>query len=103
MIEKGNRKHIQAVRDVRQGEVSYRQSMLKAKAKQWVQTVMRQFCESLPGDRILQGNDADLDTAMLKERNFRTFVDPVSGAKLTYASSLVVLGHFVSCLVSIHS
>ncbi|KAL9000121.1 MAG: hypothetical protein Q9169_001196 [Polycauliona sp. 2 TL-2023] len=81
MIEQGNQKQIQAVQDVRQGEA-----------------VMRQFCESLPGDRILQGNDADLDTALLKERNFRIYVDPVSGAKLTYASSLVVLGHFVSCL-----
>ena len=62
---------------------------------------MRQFCESLPADRLLQGNDTDLDAALIKERNFRTFVDPVSGAKLTYASSLMVLGHFVSCLVSI--
>ncbi|KAL8861765.1 MAG: hypothetical protein Q9178_001966 [Gyalolechia marmorata] len=81
MTEKGNSMHVQAVRDVRQGE-----------------TVMRQFCESLPADRLLQGNDADLDAALIKERNFRIFVDPVSGAKLTYASSLMVLGHFVSCL-----
>ncbi|KAL8890175.1 MAG: hypothetical protein Q9215_002650 [Flavoplaca cf. flavocitrina] len=81
MIENGNRKHIQAVRDVREGEA-----------------VMRQFCESLPADRLLQGNDADLDTALIKEKNFRTFIDPVSGAKITYASSLVVLGHFVSYL-----
>ncbi|CAL8578554.1 Dicer-like protein 1, variant 3 [Xanthoria parietina] len=81
MIEQGNRKHIDAVRDVRQGEA-----------------IMRHFCESLPADRILQGNDADLDAALFKEKNFRTFIDPVSGAKLTYASSLVVLGHFVSCL-----
>ncbi|KAL8854373.1 MAG: hypothetical protein Q9221_000860 [Calogaya cf. arnoldii] len=81
MIEKGSRKHVQAVRDVRQGEA-----------------VMRHFCESLPADRILQGNDADLDAALIKEKNFRTFVDPISGAKLTYASSLVILGHFVSCL-----
>lgn len=64
---------------------------------------MRHFCESLPADRILQGNDADLDAAMIREKNFRIFVDPISGAKLTYASSLVVLGHFVSCLVSITS
>ena len=62
---------------------------------------MRQFCESLPADRLLQGNDADLDTALIKEKNFRTFIDPVSGAKLTYASSLGVLGHFVSYLVGI--
>lgn len=62
---------------------------------------MRQFCESLPSDRLLQGNDADLDSALVKEKNFRTFVDPVSGAKLNYISSLAVLGHFASCLVSI--
>ena len=61
---------------------------------------MRRFCEALPADRLLQGNDANLESAMAKERNLlRSYVDPDSGAKLTYASSLVVLAHFVSRLV----
>ncbi|KAL8931051.1 MAG: hypothetical protein Q9208_000153 [Pyrenodesmia sp. 3 TL-2023] len=81
MVEKGNRWHIQSVRDVRKGE-----------------EVMRLFCESLPADRLLQGNGHNLDATLDKEKNLRVFVDPTSGAKLTYASSLVILAHFVSCL-----
>lgn len=81
MVEKGNRWHLQSVRDVRKGE-----------------EVMRLFCESLPADRLLQGNEPNLDATLDKEKNLRVFVDPTSGAKLTYASSLVILAHFVSCL-----
>lgn len=81
MVEKGNRWHLQSVRDVRKGE-----------------EVMRLFCESLPADRLLQGNEHNLDATLDKEKNLRVFIDPTSGAKLTYASSLVILAHFVSCL-----
>ncbi|KAL8812553.1 MAG: hypothetical protein Q9200_000953 [Gallowayella weberi] len=58
--------------------------------------VMRQFCNSLPTDRLLQGNDADLDAALIQALNSRTFIVPESGARLTYSSSLDVLGQFVS-------
>ncbi|KAL8932688.1 MAG: hypothetical protein Q9216_006725, partial [Gyalolechia sp. 2 TL-2023] len=81
MVEEHNQWHFQAIRDVRQGE-----------------DVMRKFCESLPADRLLQGNDSNLGAVLEKEKNLRVFVDPESGAKLTYASSLAVLAHFVSCL-----
>ena len=64
------------------------------------QAVMRKFCEALPADRLLQGNDCNLETALVKERSHRKFVDPETGATLTYATSLVVLAHFVGCLVS---
>ena len=60
---------------------------------------MRQFCEALPADRLLQGNGSDLDGALAKEKSLRRYVDPKSGATLTYNSSLVVLAHFVSRLV----
>lgn len=81
MVEKDNRMHLQAVDEVRQGEV-----------------VMRNFCEALPADRLLQGNDYKLETELVKEKSYRKYVDPESGATLTYASSLVVLTHFVGCL-----
>ncbi|KAL9579266.1 MAG: hypothetical protein Q9203_006771, partial [Teloschistes exilis] len=81
MVEEGNPIHMQAVRDVRKGE-----------------DVLRLFCEALPADRLLQGHDANLEDALIKEKLLRNFVDSASGAKLTYASSLVVLSHFVSCL-----
>lgn len=61
---------------------------------------MRNFCEALPADRLLQGNDYKLETELVKEKSHRKYVDPATGATLTYASSLVVLAHFVGCLVS---
>ena len=61
---------------------------------------MKKFCEALPADRLLQGNDCNLEAALIKEKSHRKYVDPESGATLTYASSLVVLAHFVGCLVS---
>ncbi|KAH0547715.1 hypothetical protein FGG08_000205 [Glutinoglossum americanum] len=79
MIEKGNGVHVESVRDVRTSEDK-----------------MRRFCESLPADRLLQGNDHDLDG--LYDSMQRSFTDPETGAKLTYGSSLAVLSHFVSCL-----
>ena len=83
MVEEGNRMHFQAVEDVRLGE-----------------QVMRQFCEALPAERLLQGDDFDLDKILLKESLHRRYVEPTTGATLTYATSLVVLAHFVGCLVS---
>lgn len=61
---------------------------------------MRNFCEALPADRLLQGNDCKLETELVKEKGHRKYIDPETGATLTYASSLVVLAHFVGCLVS---
>ena len=60
---------------------------------------MRRFCEALPSDRLLQGNDCNLEIALAKERTMRKYIEPKTGATLTYASSLVVLSHFVGCLV----
>lgn len=82
MVEEGNRMQFRAVDDVRLGE-----------------QVMRQFCEALPADRLLQGDDYNLDTALSKEKLHRKYIEPETGATLTYATSLVVLAHFVGCLV----
>ncbi len=84
MVEEGNRMHFQAVEDVRLGE-----------------QVMRHFCEALPADRLLQGEDYNLDTALAAEKIYRRFEDPKTGASLTYNSALIVLAHFVSRLVSL--
>lgn len=59
---------------------------------------MRRFCEALPADRLLEGNDSNLESALAKEKNMRRYTEPETGATLTYASSLVVLAHYVSCL-----
>ena len=81
-VEAGNRLDLQAIQDVRQGEA-----------------VMRRFCEALPADRLLQGNDYNLDTTLAKEKSMRRYTDPETGATLTYTSALVILQHFVGCLV----
>ncbi|KAI9826040.1 MAG: Dicer-like protein 1 [Thelocarpon impressellum] len=81
MVEKDNAAHHETLREVRKGE-----------------GVMRRFCESLPADRHLQGNDCDLENALVKERGFRVYTEPETGAKLTYGSSLAVLAHFVGRL-----
>ena len=86
MVEEHNRLHLQTVSDVRRAEA-----------------VMRRFCEALPADRLLQGNDYDIESALAKERGHRKYVDLESGATLTYASSLPVLAHFASYLPDTYS
>ncbi|MCJ1399859.1 Dicer-like protein 1 [Xylographa trunciseda] len=77
MVEQGNQHHIQALKDVHKNE-----------------DILRTFCEALPADRLLLGNDYDLEDALAKERTHRTYTDPKTGAKLTYRSSLAILAHF---------
>ena len=81
MIEKDNIAHLECVRTVQSSEED-----------------MNRFCAALPQDRLLQGNDGDLEDLIAKEKYYRVFTEPETGAKLTYQSSLAVLAHFVSCL-----
>ena len=61
---------------------------------------MRRFCEALPADRLLQGNECDLEDALKTERkSMAKYVVKSTNATLTYSSSPVVLAHYVSCLV----
>lgn len=61
---------------------------------------MRSFCEALPEDRILQGNDNDLDSILQSEEWKRTYTISNTGAKLTYRSATAILARFASSLVS---
>ena len=79
MLERGNLVHMQLLRDVQDGE-----------------RVMRAFCESQPQDRLLQGNECDLGGQLERERGYRWYKEPSTGAKLTYGSALVQLAHFVA-------
>ncbi|RYP10235.1 hypothetical protein DL764_000727 [Monosporascus ibericus] len=58
---------------------------------------LRQFCQMMPEDRIITGNDFDLDYFLCNEIH-PTYENPKTGAKLTYRSSLLVLADFVSSL-----
>jgi endoribonuclease Dicer len=81
MIEQGNHAHSQAVFESRSAE-----------------RLMKDFCQSLPADRLIDGLDADVENGSAKDRGLRVFTDPGTGAKLTYGSSLGVLAHFCACL-----
>ncbi|KAL4931531.1 putative RNA helicase/RNAse III [Aspergillus undulatus] len=59
--------------------------------------LMQVFCESLPEDRILQGNDGLLGSSYLEEAE-RAYTIKSSGARLTYHSALAVLARYASSL-----
>lgn len=80
MIDAGNEEHRLRMAESRQQEGK-----------------LRDFCLALPSDRLLKGNDFDMDYFLRKEPK-RVYTDKTSGAKLTYRSSLVVLAAFVGSL-----
>lgn len=80
MIEAHNHEHRQLFQQVRRNE-----------------TIMRQFCSQLPQDRLLTGNDYNIDYFLAKDKT-QSYTIPETGAKLTYRTSLVVLANFVSSL-----
>ncbi|KAH7395231.1 dicer-like protein 1 [Phaeosphaeria sp. MPI-PUGE-AT-0046c] len=84
MLEENNNEHAERVVGVRRDE-----------------EVMRSFCQNLTPDRLLDNADAELaELIAIDDRLFPTYVDEVSGAKLTYRSSLSVLSHFVATFPS---
>lgn len=59
---------------------------------------MQTFCDTLPEDRLLKGNDGPLSSYM--EEAERAYTIKSSGARLTYHSALAVLARYASSLVS---
>lgn len=60
--------------------------------------MMREFCQNLAQKRLDTENNID---AGIQDKAEREYVEPVTGAKLTYDFSLMVLAHFVGSLVTI--
>ena len=81
MVETGNAIHNELVCEIRLQEQS-----------------MRRFCQALPEDRRLLGNEDSLEALMDKEKTLRVYTDPLTGAKLTYGNSLAYLANFVSAI-----
>ncbi|KAK0259642.1 Dicer-like protein 1 [Friedmanniomyces endolithicus] len=81
MIEAGNSIHHELLNQVRYQERE-----------------MRRFCEKLPEDRKLEGNEDHLENLMAKEKVLRVYTEPSTGAKLTYGNALVYLANFVSAI-----
>ncbi|OQO09415.1 hypothetical protein B0A48_04813 [Cryoendolithus antarcticus] len=81
MLEVDNSIHTRMCQGVRQQELA-----------------MRNFCETLPEDRQLVGNE-DLNQALLaREEIMQSWTEQTTGAKLTYGNALVYLANFVSCM-----
>jgi len=82
MVEKGNPKHKEMVKNVRLSE-----------------QIMRSFCTSLPEDRLLTGQlhlrDSDWDPSL-----DMYWEEPYTGAKLTPGSAMSVLNHYADVIVS---
>ncbi|KAF2239938.1 hypothetical protein EV356DRAFT_438263 [Viridothelium virens] len=81
MIENNNREHVEMVRFVRTAEEK-----------------MRQFCRSLPADRIMDESEEDSKRRLNDLSRQKIYEHPESKARLSYKSSLVILAHFVSTL-----
>ena len=80
MIEEHNQCHNQLVNDCIKDE-----------------RILKDFCSQLPEDRLLRGNDYDIDYFLKREKT-QSYTIPGSNAKLTYRTSLVVLAAFVDSL-----
>ncbi|KAF2772908.1 dsRNA-specific nuclease [Teratosphaeria nubilosa] len=81
MLEDGNSEHKTSYYEVRFQEAA-----------------MRRFCQTLPEDRRLEGNDDHVESLLAKEKVLRTYTEPSTGAKLTYGNALVYLANFVSAI-----
>lgn len=81
LCETGNQDHSHIIMEVRKNE-----------------GILRQFCDMLPEDRKLHGNDICIDDILAKEKYNRVLKIPETGAQLNYKMSLVVLANFVDKL-----
>ncbi|KAK4231362.1 hypothetical protein QBC38DRAFT_466583 [Podospora fimiseda] len=60
--------------------------------------VLLKFCQSLPEDRKLTGNNFNMAYFLRKEKNQKQYTVEETGAKLNFKQSLICLANFVSSL-----
>lgn len=60
---------------------------------------MKNFCNLLPEDRKLCGDDHNMGVLIQEENRKRTYTIPRTGAMLTYRHAIGVLARFASSLV----
>ncbi|TVY25861.1 Dicer-like protein [Lachnellula hyalina] len=85
MAESGNQVHHQLIREARLNE-----------------GILKKFCNELPENRKLTGNDYNMDHFLSEEKSHRVYINPETGAKLTYKIGLSVLANFVDSLPHSH-
>ncbi|KAI1825945.1 hypothetical protein F4861DRAFT_144206 [Xylaria intraflava] len=74
---------------------SHRQLIMEIKGHE---EKLREFCNTLPEDRLITGCDYDIEYHLSQERTHRIYKVPSTGATLTYKSSISVLANFISSL-----
>lgn len=79
MVERGNSIEYELMQDVRLREGE-----------------MKSFCGRMPEDRLISGNEDAIEELIAKEKNLRVYIEPSTGAKLTYGNALGFLANFVS-------
>ncbi|GES59863.1 dicer-like protein 1 [Aspergillus terreus] len=60
--------------------------------------IMQSFCQLLPEDRILHGNDDDTDAVLNQEEWEEPYTLPSTAARLTHHSAITVLARYASSL-----
>jgi endoribonuclease Dicer len=65
------------------------------------ESILRRFCEALPGDRKLMGNGLDMEYFLRKEKGQKKFTVPETGATLTYSSAIGCLATFTARIPTI--
>lgn len=63
--------------------------------------MMQAFCRSLPKDRLLNQDDAEVDKIFDFDGGKRTYTIQSTGAKLTYKHAIQVLSRYAESLVSL--
>ncbi|KAK4193832.1 putative dicer-like protein [Podospora australis] len=81
MTERGNFSHKSRVHQLKHNE-----------------DALRRFCEALPENRKLTGNNYNMDYFLRKEKGQKQYTVPETGAKLNYKQSLICLANFTSSL-----
>lgn len=92
--------HETIMEDVRRSEVRTFSIIQCHDLTQRQKDIMRRFCAELPENRILHGAD-DFDALVEKDRYRKSYKVESTGATLTYHSSLAILAHYASSLVSL--
>jgi len=77
------------------GNVDHARKLIQNKHNE---DALRKFCEALPEDRKLTGNNFDMDYFLRKEKGQRQYTVPETGAKINYKQSLICLAAFVASL-----
>ncbi|KAI0478490.1 hypothetical protein GGR56DRAFT_664684 [Xylariaceae sp. FL0804] len=92
---RARQKHSRFLHMVDVGNPAHAQSLLNNEDDE---AKLRQFCSTLPENRLITGNDYNLDFFLSKEKRHRTYTVKATGAKLTYKASPVILANFVASL-----